>query len=351
MNKELSRRKPYGKVVVVTGAAAGVGRAIAREFGRERARIGLIARSREDLEEAKREILSLGGRAIVLPVDVSNAQALERAAQKVEDAFGPIQIWINNAMVSVFSPVVQTTPAEYKRVTEVTYLGYVYGTLAALRRMKPRNRGVIIQIGSALAYRSIPLQSAYCAAKHAIAGFTESLRTELLHDRSRVQVCQINLPAVNTPQFDWAKSRMPRQAQPVPPIYQPEMIARAVRFIARHPRRRLDIAFPTLKANLGEKFAAAYADRYLARHGYESQQTHEAIRRPRRDNLWSPVPGRHSAHGRFDSRARSFSLWLWLDLHRKVILGSAVVAVLGMGVWTFAGVIRGAEGVSVRPAA
>ena len=211
-------------------------------------------------------------------------------------------------------------PEEYKRVTEVTYLGYVYGTLAALRRMRRRNQGVIIQIGSALAYRSIPLQSAYCAAKHAIVGFTEALRTELLHQKSNVKVCQINLPAVNTPQFSWVKSRLPRHPQPVPPIYQPEMIAASVRYISTHPRRRLDIACSTLKAVIAEKLAPAIADRYLALYGYSSQQTDPVIQPGRKDNLWEPLAGDYGAHGVFDSQARRFSLTLWLDIHRKTLL-------------------------------
>jgi NADP-dependent 3-hydroxy acid dehydrogenase YdfG len=318
------------RVIVVTGAAAGVGRAIAREFGRERAKVGLIARGRDGLEGAKREIEALGGQALVLPLDVSDPEAVERAAQTIEDSFGPIDVWVNDAMVSVFSPVKEMKAEEFKRVTEVSYLGYVYGTQSALKRMLPRDRGVIIQIGSALAFRSIPLQSAYCGAKHAIAGFTESLRTELLHDKSRVHVCEIDLPAVNTPQFSWVKTRLPREPQPVPPIYQPEVIARAVHFISKHPRKRVDIGFSAIKAVTAEKIAPAVADRYLSRFGYSAQQTNEALK-PRRDNLWEPVPGDHGAHGSFDSRARSFSLTLWLDLYRKPL----AFALGAMGIWAY----------------
>jgi NAD(P)-dependent dehydrogenase (short-subunit alcohol dehydrogenase family) len=314
--------------VVVTGAAAGVGRAIAREFGREKANVALIARGREGLEAAKKEIQSMGGRALVLCLDVADSKAVEEAAQRTEDTFGAIDVWVNNAMVSVFSPVDQTLPEEFKRVTEVSYLGYVYGTLAALKRMKPKNRGTIIQIGSALAFRSIPLQSAYCASKHAINGFTESLRTELLHDRSRVQVCQINLPAVNTPQFGWVKSRLPNNPQPVPPIYQPELIARAVRRISLHPRRRLDIAFPTFLATFAEKIAPSIADRYLSRNGYSSQQTETPVSSGRRDNLWSALPGDRGARGTFDSKARKFSPLLWLDLNRVPLAAVAAGALL-----------------------
>jgi NADP-dependent 3-hydroxy acid dehydrogenase YdfG len=316
------------RVIVVTGAAAGVGRAIAREFGKEKARIGLIARGVDGLEAAKREIEAMGGQAIVLPLDVADSEAVDRAAQKVEEEFGPIDVWVNDAMVSVFSPVKEMKPEEYKRVTEVTYLGYVYGTLSALKRMIPRNRGIIIQIGSALAYRSIPLQSAYCGAKHAIAGFTESLRTELLHDKSRIQVCEVNLPAVNTPQFSWVKTRLPNEPQPVPPIYEPEVIARAVRFISKHPRKKLNVAFSTIKAVNAEKIAPAFADRYLSRFGYKAQQTHERVK-PRKDNLWEAVPGDHGARGSFSSRSRSFSLTLWLDMYRvPVLLGLGTVGLL-----------------------
>jgi NADP-dependent 3-hydroxy acid dehydrogenase YdfG len=260
------------RVVVVTGAAAGVGRAIAREFGKEKAKVALIARGLDGLKAAQNEIEAMGGEALVLALDVADPKAVEAAAESVEQAWGKIDVWINDAMVSVFSPVDQMLPEEFKRVTEVSYLGYVYGTLSALKRMKPRNQGVIIQIGSALAHRSIPLQSAYCAAKHAIVGFSESLRTELLHDQSQVKVCQINLPAVNTPQFGWVKSRLPNKPQPVPPIYQPEVIARAVRYISLHPRRRLDIAYATSKAVIAEKIAPQVADWYLSRHGYSSQR-------------------------------------------------------------------------------
>jgi NADP-dependent 3-hydroxy acid dehydrogenase YdfG len=261
-------------------------------------------------------------------LDVADSEALDRAAQKVEDEFGPIDVWVNDAMVSVFSPVKEMRPEEYKRVTEVTYLGYVYGTLSALKRMIPRNRGVIIQIGSALAYRSIPLQSAYCGAKHAIAGFTESLRTELLHDKSKIQVCEVDLPAVNTPQFTWVKSRLPNEPQPVPPIYEPEVIARAVRFISKHPRKKLNVAFSTIKAVNAEKIAPSLADRYLSQFGYKAQQTNEPVK-PRKDNLWEAVPGDHGARGSFSSRARSFSLSLWLDMYRApVLLGLGAIGLL-----------------------
>src|SRR3954447_7858556 len=243
------------KVVVITGASAGVGRAVARKFGAEGARIGLLARGRAGLEGARRDVQQLGGEALVLPTDVADANAVEAAAAEVEQNFGRIDIWVNNAMCSVFSPVKEMTPEEYKRVTEVTYLGFVYGTLAALKRMLARDRGVIVQVGSALAYRGIPLQSAYCAAKHAIQGFCDSLRCELLHDGSKVRVVMVQMPAMNTPQFDWVKSRLNRKAQPVPPIFQPDIAADAVLFAANSKRRELYVGAPTVEAIIGNKIA------------------------------------------------------------------------------------------------
>src|SRR5918992_52302 len=245
--KQLS--KP--EVVVITGASAGVGRAVARAFAREGAHIGLLARGRDGLEAARREVEDLGGKALAIPLDVADAEGIERAAEEVEREFGPIDIWINNAMVSVFSPVKETTADEFRRVTEVTYLGVVHGTLAALRRMLPRDYGRIVQVGSALAYRGTPLQSAYCAAKHAVQGFCDSLRCELLHDGSRVTLTMVQLPAVNTPQFDWVKSRLPRRAQPVPPVFQPELIADAIVSAAESGRREVWVGLPTVAAIVG----------------------------------------------------------------------------------------------------
>jgi NAD(P)-dependent dehydrogenase (short-subunit alcohol dehydrogenase family) len=261
-----------------------------------------------------------GGQALVVPADVADADAVEAAAEVVETAFGPIDVWINNAMVSVFSPIRETTPAEFRRVTEVTYLGCVYGTLAALRRMLPRDRGVIVQVGSALAYRGIPLQAAYCGAKHAIQGFTDSLRCELLHDRSRVRVTEVHLPALNTPQFGWVKSRLPRTPQPVPPIYQPEVAAEAILWAADHERAELRVGWPTVVAVAGNKLVPRLADRYLARTGYDAQQTDEPVAPDRVDNLWAPVPGDHGAHGEFDERARPYSAQLWATTHRGWLL-------------------------------
>jgi short-subunit dehydrogenase len=315
-----------GKVVVVSGASAGVGRAIVRAFADEGAHVGLIARGKDGLEGARREVERAGGRALVLPLDVSDAEAVEEAAAEVERTLGPIDVWVNDAMVSVFAPIADTTAEEFRRVTEVTYLGYVHGTLAALKRMRSRDRGTIVQIGSALAYRSIPLQAAYCAAKHAINGFTESLRTELIHDRSHVHVTAVMLPAVNTPQFGWSRAKLPNEPQPVPPIFQPELVADAVIYAALHRRREIWLAWPAVKAIVGEKLVPAYADRYLAKHGYEAQQTDEPIGPTRQDNFYQPVPGDHGAHGSFDARARSNSIAWWLNKHRGALLAAAGTA-------------------------
>jgi NAD(P)-dependent dehydrogenase (short-subunit alcohol dehydrogenase family) len=304
------------EVVVITGASAGVGRAAAREFARHGAWVGLIARGKDGLEAAQREVNALGGRALILPTDVADAAAVEAAALQVEEKLGPIDIWVNNAMASVFSPIKKMTPEDYKRVTEVTYLGYVYGTLAALKRMLPRDRGTIVHVGSALAYRSIPLQSAYCASKHAVLGFFAALRTELMHDGSHVRTTMVQMPAINTPQFGWVKSRLPRKAQPVPPIYQPEVAARAIYYAAHHAQRREYYpAWSSVKAIFGNKLVPSFADRYLARTGYDSQQ-YDGPEDPKRpNNLWEPVPGDHGAHGRFDARASNHSLELWLETH------------------------------------
>ena len=324
-----------GKVVVVTGASAGVGRAVVRAFAARGANLGLIARGRDGLEGALHDVEREGRRALVLPLDVADADAVENAAAEVERTLGPIDVWVNDAMVSVFARIIDTTPEEFRRVTEVTYLGYVYGTLAALKRMQARDAGVIVQVSSALAHRSIPLQAAYCAAKHAVNGFTESLRTELLHDRSNVHVTEVDLPAVNTPQFSWVRSKLPNKPQPVPPIFQPELIADAVVFAAEHRRREIWLAWPTVEAILGEKVAPGVADRYLARTGYEAQQTSEPIEPNRRDNLYEPLPGDRGAHGTFDARARRTSAMWWLSKHRMALTGTAWLALLlvGGGAW------------------
>ena len=315
------------RVVAITGASAGVGRATACAFARQGAAIGLIARGADGLAAAARDVESLGGQAIALSADVADADQVEAAAAKLEEAFGPIDVWVNNAMTAVFAPVKETRPEEFRRVAEVTYLGSVHGTLAALRRMLPRNRGVIIQVGSALAHRGIPLQATYCAAKHAIEGFCDSLRTELLHDRSRVQLAMVHVPAMNTPQFDWVKSKLPRKAQPVPPIYQPEVAARAIVWLADHPRRRLWVGWPTVAVLLANRVAPGLLDRYLARTGYASQQSDEPEIPDRPDNLWQPVAGDHGAHGRFDARAEPVSVQAWATMHKGWLLAATAIAV------------------------
>jgi NAD(P)-dependent dehydrogenase (short-subunit alcohol dehydrogenase family) len=327
--------KEQNEVVVITGASAGVGRATVRAFAKRGAKIGLLARGRDGLEAAKREVEELGGEALVCVTDVSHPEEVEAAATAVEKEFGPVTVWVNNAMVSVFSSFDQMTPEDFRRVTEVTYLGYVWGTMAALRRMKPRDKGVVVQVGSALAYRGIPLQSAYCAAKHAIQGLNDSLRCELLHDKSKVRVCMVQMPALNTPQFDWVKSRLPHKAQPVPPIFQPEVAADAIVFAATHDRREIEVGFPTVEAIVGNKILPGYGDHYLARHGYKSQQTNEPADPNRPNNLFHPLPGDWGAHGRFDKRAKKYSGQLWATKHRWSLLtgGLAAVAatILGAG--------------------
>jgi short-subunit dehydrogenase len=314
-------------VVVVTGASAGVGRAVAQAFAAEGARIGLIARDRERLEATARDVEARGGEALVLPADVAKFEEVERAAQETEAKWGPIDVWVNDAMVTVFAPAWEIRPEEFRRVSEVLYLGFVHGTLAALARMRPRDRGTIIQVGSALALRSIPLQSAYCAAKHAIAGFTASLRCELLHEKSGVRLAVVNLPAVNTPQFDWGLVRMPREPQPVPPIYQPEVAARAIVKASHRPRRVLNVGFSTWAAILGQRLAPGLLDRYLAQKGWTSQQTARPADPHRPHNLWTPVPGDPGARGRFSNRAHGHSVELWLAGHRALVAAGA----LGLG--------------------
>jgi NAD(P)-dependent dehydrogenase (short-subunit alcohol dehydrogenase family) len=318
------------QVVVITGASAGVGRALARAYGARGASVGLLARGLDGLEAARADVERAGGRALVCAADVADAERVEAAAAEVERAFGPIDIWINNAMVSVFSPVKQMTAEEFRRVTEVTYLGVVHGTLAALKRMLPRDRGRIVQVGSALAYRGIPLQSAYCAAKHAVQGFCDSLRCELLHDGSRVTLTMVQLPAVNTPQFDWVKSRLPRRAQPVPPVFQPELIADSIVSAADSGRREVYVGIPTVAAIVGNKIAPALLDRYLAVTAYEGQQTDQPEDPTRADNLWSPVPGDHGAHGRFDAVARDASVPRWLSEHSGWVAVAAVSVALAI---------------------
>jgi short-subunit dehydrogenase len=320
--------------VVITGASAGVGRATVRKFARHGARIGLLARGLDGLKAAQREVERLGGEALIIPTDVANAEHVEAAAQRIENELGEIDIWVNNAMASVFSPIKKMTADEFRRVTEVTYLGYVYGTLSALKRMLPRDRGVIVQVGSALAYRGIPLQAAYCAAKHAIQGFCDSLRCELIHDDSNVKVTMLQMPALNTPQFGWVKSRLPHKAQPVPPIFQPEVAAEAIYFAAHNPRREFYVGFPSVEAIVANKMAPGLLDHYLARTGYDSQQYDGAEDPNRPNNLWHPVAGDHGAHGSFGARAHHWSPQLWTSEHRAWI--AAGVLVLGIsGLFAF----------------
>jgi len=319
------------KVVVITGASAGVGRATVRRFARDGARIALLARGVERLEAAAREVEEAGGEALVLPTDVADPNAVDDAAARTEDHFGPIDIWINNAMTSVFAEIHEVAPEEFRRVTEVNYLGYVHGTLSALHRMRPRDRGNIVQVGSALAFRGIPLQAAYCASKHAIEGFTDSLRSELIHQGSRIRVHSVHMPALNTPQHEWVLSRLPNRAQPVPPIYQPELAADAIHWAVENDRAVLYLGTPTVKTVMGQRVAPRILDHYLARTAYDGQQTDE----PRPDaphNLWSPAPGDFAAHGRFDDESRSWSPQFWASRNRRwlALAGGATLAALGV---------------------
>ncbi len=319
------------EVVVVTGASAGVGRATVREFARRSpgARIGLLARGRDGLEGARQEVEALGGRALVLPTDVSDAGAVEEAAGRVEEELGSIDVWVNNAMTAVFAPVKETTPEEYRRITEVTYLGYVHGTMAALKRMLPRDRGTIVQVGSALAYRGIPLQAAYCGSKHAIKGFTESVRTELLHDGSNVHLTMVQLPALNTPQFGVSRTRMPYHPQPVPPIYQPEFAAKAVYWSAHNRRREVYAGTSVVATILGNKLLPGLAERYLARTGYGAQQADEPVDTDRPDYLFEPVPDDRGARGIFDEEARESDPQFWATKNRGRLAALAAAGLAG----------------------
>jgi NAD(P)-dependent dehydrogenase (short-subunit alcohol dehydrogenase family) len=316
------------EVVVVTGSSAGVGRAAAVAFAAGGAKkVALLARGAEGLAGAYREVVGAGAEGLPLSVDVADADAMESVATRIEAELGPIDIWVNCAMATIFSPVDRISPVEFRRATEVTYLGTVYGTMAALKRMRARDRGVIVQVGSALAYRAIPLQSAYCGAKFAIRGFTDSLRVELMHDRSHIHITMVQLSAFNTPQFQWARTHMSRRAQPVPPIFQPEVAARAIVWAAYHRRREVYVGFPALKAIFGNKVVPWLGDRILVREGYEGQLDNEPLPAVRPDNLFKPVPKDMGSHGRFDARSRDHSAQLWATMHRGALLsvGAAIV--------------------------
>jgi NAD(P)-dependent dehydrogenase (short-subunit alcohol dehydrogenase family) len=323
-----------GEVVVVTGASGGVGRAVAHAFAKRGAHVALLARGEKGLNDCRREVEELGGRGLVVPTDVADHEQVEAAADRVERELGPIQVWVNDAMSTVFAKFIDVTPPEYKRATEVTYLGTVYGTMAALKRMIPRDRGKIVQVGSALSYRGIPLQAAYCGAKFAIRGFTDSIRTELLHDKSRVQITMVQLPGVNTTQFNWCRSKLADHPQPVPPIYQPEIPAEAVYWAAHHRRRELWVGYSAVQAIVGTMLAPSVADHYLARTGFDGQQMKDMPLPPGRpDNLYEPVPDKAATHGIFDDKAKTRSPELWTATHRGLVAGAAVAAaaVLGAG--------------------
>lgn len=322
--------KAQRHVVVVTGASAGVGRAAVRAFAAEGWDVALLARGADGLVAAAQDVRERGGRALAIATDVSDPEQVESAASRVEVELGEIDVWVNDAMVTVMSPVAETTAEEYRRVTEVTYLGAVHGTLAALSRMRPRDRGVIVQVGSALSYRAIPLQSAYCAGKHALRGFTDALRCELLHERSQVHVTMVQLPALNTPQFEWSRIRFDRQPQPVPPIYQPEVAARAIVFAAGARRREVWVGGKNALLIFGNKLAPWLGDRYLARTGFERQFTDEPASPGRPDNLEHPLGGDFGCHGRFDARARNSSLQLEATRHRGALLLVALALAAGL---------------------
>jgi NADP-dependent 3-hydroxy acid dehydrogenase YdfG len=323
------------EVVVVTGASAGVGRATVRAFAKRGASIALLARDTEGLQAAAKEVTAAGGRALAVPTDVADAAAVDSAAERIELELGPIDIWVNVAMATIYAPLHRISPAEVRRATEVTYLGYVYGTMAALTRMRRRNRGTIVQVGSALAYRAIPLQAPYCGAKFAIRGFTDSLRSELLHDRSDIHLTMVQMPALNTPQFDWGLNKLAQRPQPVPPIFQPEVAAEAIVFAAHARRREVWVGAPTIKAILGNKLAPGLLDRYLARDGYRGQLSGEPADPSAPNNLFEPVPGDHGAHGRFDHRAQTHSTALWASMHKRSLF-TAAAGVVGVALLTTA---------------
>ncbi|HVX27284.1 MAG TPA: SDR family oxidoreductase [Parafilimonas sp.] len=319
-----------GKTVVITGASAGLGRAMAREFAKHGANIGLIARGIDGLNAANKEVEELGANAFIAVADVSHANEVENAARKIEEHFGKIDVWINNAMVSVFAPFEKIEAKDFERVTDVTYLGQVYGTAAALKRMKPRNKGTIILIGSALAYRGIPLQSAYCGAKHAIHGVFESLRAELIKEKSNIKLSMVQMPAMNTTQFGFVKSYLPNKPKPMGKIFQPEVAARAVVDVVKDFERELYVGYPTVKTILGNTFLPGFLDHYLAKTGFSGQQTDEPESPDRKNNLYEPLPGDHGAHGEFDAEATNISPETWMATHKKTSFGLAAALLAGV---------------------
>jgi short-subunit dehydrogenase len=320
------------EVVVITGASGGIGRAAARKFASEGARIALIARGRRGLEAAAREVEQAGGEALPLPVDVAEHEQVEAAASSVEDAFGEIDVWVNDAMVTLYGEFLDIEPDEYRRSTEVSYLGMVWGTRAALKRMVPRDHGSIVQVCSAMSYRGIPLQSPYCGAKHACKGFTESIITELLHNKSKVQVSMVQLPGVNTTQFTWGRTKLPKQTMPVPPIYQPEVAADAIHYAAHHKRRQIYVGIPTVMNIIGERVAPWLLDRYLAKTGYQSQMTDKDLDPNGHDNLFEPVDEDRGAHGPFDEKAHGISPQYELAKRRGMLLAGAGAAAASAGI-------------------
>lgn len=323
------------KIVVITGASAGIGRATAIEFARHGWRVALLARGADGLEGARRDVEAAGGTAMVIPTDIADQQQVEAAAERVENEWGPIDVWVNNAMSTIFCDFLGTAPDDFRRATDVTYFGTVWGTLAALKRMKPRNRGTIVQVGSALAYRSIPLQAPYCGAKAAIRGFTDSLRSELIHDKSRVHLTMVQLAAFNTPQFDWGRTCMPGKPRPLGKIFQPEVAAQGIYWAAQHRRRELWVGWPAAQAILGTRVLPGFLDHMLAARAYDGQSADEPIEPGRRDNLYQAVPGDHGAHGRFDAKAVTWSAQLWLTMHRWLAAGGAVAVAAAAGTLVF----------------
>jgi NAD(P)-dependent dehydrogenase (short-subunit alcohol dehydrogenase family) len=316
---------PRAKVIAITGASAGVGRATAQAFARLGCKIALLARGDVGLRAAALDVVALGGTPLVIAADVSDAAAMEDAADRIEGELGPIDVWINNAMVSEYAPVWQMTPEEFAHIIDVTFLGQVYGTMAALKRMRPRDAGVIVHVSSALAHRSIPLQSAYCAAKHAVYGFVESLRTELIHSGSRVRVSMVSLPGVNTPQFDWTRNKTGHEVRPVGPIYQPEVAAKAIVFASEHDRKDVLVGWPTVESVVAERLGSSMLDYYIADAAWNGA-LEETAAVQRQDNFWRPVERDAGAHGRFDAEARSRSWQLWANINRRLIATVAIGA-------------------------